>query len=360
MVELGRSNVRISRVVFGAMALSSFSRIAARREQTIRAAVDAGITSIDTAPLYDYGECENMLGRALVGFRDRVQILTKVGLRWDDPHGQVLYRFVDEFGRKQTVRRNSRPDSVRLEVERSLRRLRVDVLDLVQVHHPDPDTPIEDTMGALADLLRAGKLRAIGVSNYSAEQMQRAQAALGEIPLASNQVQYNLLQRWPEVEILPLARRERFGVLAYSPLAQGLLAGDVHQERMAADDGRRDDPRFHRSNLEQVMAATGRAIVPIARERGATVAQVALAWLLAQPGLTGVVVGASSIEQAQRNAAVMTLRLSLDEEAVIRQAFLTVSLDPHAGLDRGSRLRRRAARVARRVAERLRRSLRPR
>jgi len=357
MVELGRSGTRISRVVFGAMALSSFSRIAAQRAHIIRAAVEAGITSIDTAPLYDYGECESMLASALVGLRDRVQILTKVGLRWDDPHGQVLYRFHDALGRKQTVRRNSRPDSVRLEVERSLRRLRVDVLDLVQVHHPDPDTPIEETMGALADLMHAGKLRAIGVSNYSAEQMQRAQAALGEIPLASNQVQYNLLERWPEVDILPLARRERVGMLAYSPLAQGLLAGDVRHERMAADDGRRDDPRFHRSNVERIMSAIERAIVPITRDRDATVAQVALAWLLAQPGLTGVVVGASSIEQAQRNAAVMTFRLSPNEEAAIRQAFLPVSLDPYAGLDRRSRLRRRVARVARSVAERLRRAL---
>lgn len=356
-VTLGRSELQLSRVIFGAMALSSLSREARQREETIRQAVAAGITSIDTAPLYEYGRSEELVGRAIAGMRDRVQILTKVGLRWDDPHGQVLYRFRDESGREQAVRRNSRPESIRLEVERSLKRLGVDVLDLVQVHHPDPDTPIEDTMGTLAELQRAGKLRAIGVSNYDAAQMRRAQAALGAIPLASNQVHYNLLERWPEAEILPLARSEQIGVLAYSPLAQGLLSGDVRRERFAAGDGRRDSARFHPSNLARVSAATTQTLAPIARAHDATVAQIALAWLLAQPGLSAVVVGASTIEQAKLNAGAMALCLSRDEEAAIRQAFAAVSLDPNAGLDRVSRIQRRVQRKVERLVERVRRRL---
>lgn len=354
-VPLGRSGLRVSRVIFGAMALSSAGRDPAQRERTLRAAVDAGITSIDTAPLYDFGACEEGLGAALAGLRDRVQVLTKVGLRWDDPqaHGQVLFPFVDAAGRAQAVRRNSRPESVRLEVERSLQRLRVDVLDLVQVHHPDPDTPIEDTMGALVDLQRAGKLRAIGVSNYSAAQMARAQAALGDVPLASNQVHYNLLERWPEVEVLPAARAARIGVLAYSPLERGLLAGVVQRAAFAADDGRRHAPAFHPDNLARIAAASERSLVPVARAHGASVAQVALAWLLAQPGLSAVVVGASSAEQARLNAGAMAITLSAAEEAQIRAAFAAVKLDPSAGLDPWSRVRRKVERLATRVRRRL-------
>lgn len=353
---LGRSGLQVSRVVFGAMALSSAGRDPVARERTLHAAVDAGITSIDTAPLYDFGACEAQLGVALAGLRGRVQILTKVGLRWDDPqaHGQVLFPFTDADGRPQAVRRNSRPESVRLEVERSLQRLRVDVLDLVQVHHPDPDTPIEDTMGALAELRRAGKLRAIGVSNYSAAQMARAQAALGDgVPLASNQVHYSLLERWPEVEVLPAARAARIGVLAYSPLERGLLAGGVPRTRFAADDGRRDDPAFHPDNLARIAAATQQSLQPIAEAHGATVAQVALAWLLAQPGLAAVVAGASSAEQAALNARAMAIALSAAQEAQIRAAFAAVKLDPSAGLDAFSRARRKLERLVKRVRRRL-------
>ena len=350
---LGRSELRVSRVIFGAMALSPAGQDPQRRIGTIHAAIDAGITTIDTAPLYEFGRSEELLGRALAGLRERVQILTKVGLRWDDPHGQVLFRFRDAEGREQAVRRNSRPDSIRLEVERSLRRLGVDVLDLVQVHHPDPGTPIVDTMGALADLLHAGKLRAIGVSNYSAAQMREAQAALGAIPLASNQVQYSLLERWPEAEILPYAGEARIGVLAYSPLAQGLLAGGA--ERLAATDMRRHNPLFHQDNLARLSAAIEGTLAPVARAHDATVAQVALAFLLAQPGLTAVIAGASTIEQAQSNAAASTLALRDDELRAIRQTFNALRLDGHAGQGRAARAGMRVRRLAAGVWRKLKR-----
>lgn len=350
---LGRTELRVSRVIFGAMALSAQGQNAQRRIETIHAAIDAGSTTVDTAPLYEYGGSEELLGRALAGRRGQVQILTKVGLRWDDPFGQLLYRFRDAQGREQAVRRNSRPESIRLEVERSLRRLGVEVLDLVQVHHPDPDTPIADTMGALADLLHAGKLRAIGVSNYSAAQMGQAQRALGPIPLASNQVHYSLLERWPEAEVLPFARTALIGVLAYSPLAQGLLAGGMRVERLAATDMRRHDPRFHRDNLARLSAAIDGALAPVASARNVTVAQVALGFLLSQPGLTSVIVGASSVEQARRNAAAATLALRDDELESIRRAFSALRLDPNAGLGIVRRTRQRLRRIASGVVRRL-------
>jgi aryl-alcohol dehydrogenase-like predicted oxidoreductase len=328
------------------MALSAAGQDPQRRIGTIQAAIDAGSTTIDTAPLYGYGQAEELLGRALAGRRGRAQILTKVGLRWDDPRGQVLYRFRDAQGREQAVRRNSRPDSIRLEVERSLRRLGVEILDLVQVHHPDPGTPIADTMGALADLLRAGKLRAIGVSNYDAGQMRAAQAALGAIPLASNQIRYSLVERWPEVEVLPCAREAQIGVLAYSPLAQGLLSGGMRAEKLSAADSRRSNPLFHADNLARLSAAIERALVPVARAHQASVAQVALASLLSQPGLSAVVAGASSIEQAERNAAAAALQLHGDELNAIRKGFGSLRLDPYAGQAVATRLLRKGRRLA--------------
>jgi aryl-alcohol dehydrogenase-like predicted oxidoreductase len=191
------------------------------------------------------------------------------------------------------------------------------------------------------------------VSNYDPAQMRRAQAALGSIPLASNQVHYNLLERGPETGILPLARAEQIGVLAYSPLAQGALSGNARADRFAPDDGRRNDPPFHPKNLAQVAAAAEKSLIPIARAHDATVAQIALAWLLAQPGLCAVVVGASSVEQAKLNARAMTLSLSPAEQSQIRNAFAGVRIDHQAGLDPVSRVRRKVERVVARVRRRL-------
>lgn len=356
LAALGRSGVSVSRVIFGAMALSAASRDERRRIETIHAALDAGISAIDTAPLYDFGRAEEVLGRALAGRRDRVQILTKVGLRWDDPRGNVHFHFRDQAGREQSVRRNSRPDSIRLEVERSLGRLQVEVLDLVQVHQPDLTTPIADSMGALADLLRAGKLRAIGVSNYSAAQMREAQAALGDIPLASNQVHYSLLERWPEIDVLPLAREARMGILAYSPLEQGLLADRMRDAALPPEDGRRHHPLFHPHNHARIATAIDASLAPVAQARGVSVAQVALAWLLAQPGLSAVIAGASTVEQVRRNAAAAELALREDELRAIRAAFEALRLDRYAGQGIATRARG----LARRVASGIRRRLMPR
>jgi len=333
--ELGRSGLAVSRVIFGSMPLSAAAREPRGRIAVIQAAIDAGM-SIDTAPLYDYGEVEERVGQALAGRRARAQVLTKLGLRWDDPRGPVHYRFRDAAGREQAVRRNSRPDSLRLEVERSLKRLGVETLDLVQLHQPDPDTPVAETMGALAELRRAGKLRAIGVSNFSAAQLREAQAALGGLPLASNQLDYSLLQRGIEAEALPGARAAGIGVLAYSPLARGLLAGAARADTPAA-----------------VSVAIEAALRPVAAARGATLAQAALAWLLAQPGVTAVIAGASSVGQLERNAAAAALRLHDDELASIRRVFEGLRLDSYAGQGVATVVAAGARRLAGRIWRRL-------
>jgi aryl-alcohol dehydrogenase-like predicted oxidoreductase len=352
-IALGRTELTVSRIVFGSMNLGSRARDPERRIAVMRAAVEAGIDTIDTAPIYDIGQTEEQLGRAIAGMRDRVKLLTKVGFRWDDPHGREQFRFVDEHGQPQVMRLNSRPESVRLEVERSLRRLGVDVLDLVQVHRPDPDTPIADTMGALLDCKRAGKLRAIGVSNFSAAQMRDAQAGLGDEPLASNQVHYSLLERWPEAELLPAAVADRISVLAYSPLEEGLLSDSFRLSALAEHDGRRRSARFHPTNLARIAEAVAHGLAPVAHAHGASVPQVALAFLLAQPAMAAVIVGASSVQQVKSNAGAGDLVLAADELAAIRSAFTRVRFDASAGQGLVGRVRHNARRVARGLKRRL-------
>jgi methylglyoxal reductase len=300
----------------------------ASRLETLRAAIDAGTTTIDTAPLYGFGRSESLVGRAIARHRDRVKILTKVGLRWDSDHGDVLFAF-EQGGRTITVRKDSRPASVRRDVEASLVRLGVERIDLCQVHHPDPHTPIADTMQTLLELRREGKIAHIGVSNFSPEEIDAAQAALGDVALCSHQLELSPLRREAERQLLPLARRMQVGVLAYAPLMHGLLAGRASAtRRLAADDDRRWNPAFHPSNAARVNQAIRHAVLPIAARHDVTAAQVVLAWVLARPGVTAVVVGASSPQQARRNAAAASLRL--DELSIDRvtRAFEAVVLDP--------------------------------
>jgi aryl-alcohol dehydrogenase-like predicted oxidoreductase len=338
-VQLGRSPARVSRVIFGSMAIGSARHDRGRRIATIHAALDVGMTSIDTAPMYDLGSCEEAVGGAIRGRRDKVQLLSKVGLRWDDPQGRILFTTRDDHGRQVAVRKNSRPESIRLEVERSLGRLGCDVIDIVHVHMRDPLTPIEDTMGALKDLLREGKLRAIGVStNFGPREIAEAQRALGDVPLASLQLCYNLLERSCETELVPVAQDDSISILARSPLAMGLLTGKPGPwSTFDESDLRRNMPTFHRDNLRQISIAVQHGLAPIAAAHGMSVAAVALAWVLSRPGVSAVVVGASHPHQILANAEAVELELSGDEEKLIEAQFEALVLNPHAGLGFGRR-----------------------
>lgn len=333
-VPLGRSDVRISRVVLGCMWPERLSEPEIAR--IIHAACDAGVTSFDTAPLYAFHESERVLGRALQDRRQRVQISTKAGLRWDGEHGQILFEFRDAQGVRRAVRKDSRPAQLKAEVEASLARLGTDVIDLLQIHHPDVDTPLADALGALEELRRQGKIRAIGVSNVSPEQLDASFAALAPRALDALQCEYNLLQRWPERELLPRCRAHRTSVLAYSPLAKGVLAGRRRRrrdERLASDDSSYGQPIARRLIEPKVHAVFD----PLRARHAATAGQLALAWALAQPGLSAVVVGASSIEQALENARAAELALSPDEVRQVGEAF--------AGLGRRLHLLGRARRL---------------
>ena len=329
--RLGATDIEVPVLAFGAYAIGGWywgESDDAAAVDALRAAVDRGMNAVDTAPVYGLGHSEELVGRALRGRRDEVVLMTKVGMRWDDPRGPLAAEVTPPGGRRVPVRANLRPDSVRAEVEASLGRLGVEHVDLVQVHRPDPETPIADTMGALAELRAEGKLGAIGVSNYTVAQIEEARRALGDVPLASDQPPYGLLDRGIERDLLPYARATDLGILAYSPLAQGLLTGAVTAERVFPEtDGRSRGTRFLPGNRARVNALLREVVSPIAAARGATVAQVVLAWTIAQPGVTCALVGARDPGQVRENAAAAAVELSPEELARIGEPFAALELE---------------------------------
>lgn len=331
---LGSTRLELPAVTFGAWAIGGWYWGGSDDDEALaalRAGFEAGVLAVDTAPVYGFGHSEELVGKAIAG-RGDVAVLTKVGLRWDDPRGEHFFDTVDRAGQRLAVNRNLRPDSVRTEVERSLRRLGVERIDLVQAHWPDPTTPVAETMGALAELRAAGAVRAIGVSNFPPPLLEEAQAALGDVPLASDQARYSLVAREVECDVLPWTRSHGVGFLAYSPLEQGLLTGRVGPERrLAPDDGRSKRPTFRPENRRRVNELLARAVAPVADAHGATLAQTVLAWTAAQPGVTAVLAGARTAPQARENAAAGELRLGAEERDAIGLAFEGLELEPASG-----------------------------
>ena len=248
---------------------------------TIKSALDRGITLIDTAPAYGFGHAEELVGQALAeaGARDKVSIATKVGLDWNE--GKVF--------------RSASGARIRKEVEDSLRRLRTDVIDIYQVHWPDPKTPIEETAEAMLGLYRAGKIRAIGVSNFSVAQME---AFRGIAPLHTVQPPYNLFERDAETDILPHCRSNGIATLAYGPLCRGLLAGRITRDtRFTGDDIRRQDPKFQAPRLNQYIAAVEQLDRFAQENFGKRVIHLAMRWVLDRDGIGFALWGARRPDQ---------------------------------------------------------------
>ncbi len=345
MRRLGRSGLEVPEISFGAWTIGGWCWGGCEEEGAVRAiqeGIEAGMCAVDTAPMYGFGRSERIVGRAVRGRAEEVVLMTKAGLRWDDPAGEPFFETEGEDGRKVSVHRNARPESLRVEVDRSLERLGVERIDLLQIHWPDPTTPVAETMGGLLELRAEGKVREIGVSNYTVPMMVEAQAALGEVPLASDQPPYNLVRRGIERDVLPFAREREVGILAYSPLEQGLLTGEVPAGRtFSPGDERGRRGTFQPRSRAAVNDALERVVRPLAELRDATLAQVVLAWTAAQPGVTSVLAGARSPEQARENAAAGALELSTGELRTIGAIFAELRL----GEGLASRLRARLGRA---------------
>jgi aryl-alcohol dehydrogenase-like predicted oxidoreductase len=298
-IEIGTSGITASRIALGTWAIGGWmwggNTDLDESIYTIRSAVARGITLIDTAPVYGFGRSEEIVGMALSeGLRDRAIIATKVGLEW----------------RGGKVWRNSSPARIRREVEDSLRRLRTDYIDLYQVHWPDPLVPIQETAGALARLLKEGKIRAIGVSNYSPAQMDEFRKAA---PIHSVQPPYNLFEREAESGVLPYAAQHGIAVLCYGALCRGLLTGTITRAtQFKGDDLRRYDPKFQEPRFSQYLAAVA-SLDRYASERyHLGVLALAVRWVLDQ-GDTIALWGAR--RPAQLDPVEDTMGWEIDERA---------------------------------------------
>lgn len=274
---------------------------------TIHRALDQGINWIDTAPIYGVGHSEEVVGRALKGRRNRPFVFTKCGL-------------IGNKSGEGTVRNVLKADSIRKEVDESLRRLQIDVIDLYQMHWPDPEADIEEAWTAMAEAQASGKVRYIGVSNFTVEQLQRIQKIA---PVSSLQPPYALLRREIETDLLPFCAEHNIGVIVYSPMMSGLLAGTMTRERVAQfpeDDWRRRDGQYQEPQLSRNLALVER-LRDIGEQHGRSPAEVAIAWTLRAPMVTGAIVGARRPDQIDGLVGAADFRLSETELAAI-EAFM--------------------------------------
>lgn len=310
--KLGASGMEASAIGLGTWAIGGWLWGGAREADSIHAieaSIDAGVNLIDTAPAYGLGLSEQMVGKAIRGKRDQVILATKCGLVWHTAEGRHFFN-----QDSQPVHKYLGAASIRHEIEESLRRLGTDYIDLYQTHWQDQTTPIAETMGALLDLKREGKIRAIGVSNASLADLDEYRR-LG--PVDTDQEKYSMLDRAPEETRLPYLLRDGVAFLAFSPLSLGLLTGKIGADRQfPASDMRASHPRFtseSRARVNQMLAR----MEPLAQAHRANIAQLVLAWTMAQPGVTHVLAGARNAAQARANAAAGQLQLTADELAHI-------------------------------------------
>ncbi len=304
--KLGTQGLEASAVGLGCMGMSEFYGPTDQGESaaTIRHAVDLGINLIDTADMYGPYKNEELVGKAIRGMRNRVVIATKFGIvRGNDPS----FRGV-----------NGRPEYVKSSCDGSLRRLNVDHIDLYYQHRVDPDVPIEETVGAMAELVKAGKVRYLGLSEASAKTIRRAHRIH---PITALQSEYSLWTRDPENEILPTIRELGIGLVPYSPLGRGFLTGRFRKfEDLPPDDYRRNTPRFQGENFEKNIRLV-RKVEEIAKEKGATPAQVALAWVLSRGEGIVPIPGTTRQSHLDENVGALSLELSGKDLAGLEAAF---------------------------------------
>lgn len=311
--RLGNSDLDITPLGFGAWAIGGGDWAFAWGKQNdedsiaaIRETLDLGINWIDTAPVYGLGHSEEVVARALAGLPRKPLIFTKCGRIWDEQR---------QVGKRLTAA------SIRAECEASLRRLRVDRIDLYQIHWPEPDEDVEEGWAEVSRLKSEGKVRWIGVSNFSVSQLERARAIA---PVTSLQPPYSLLRREIEPEILPYCRRHGIGVLAYSPMASGLLTGVWTRERHAGlpeDDWRKHkNPLFQEPRFSQALGAV-ETLRRVAARHGTSPGAIALAWVLVNPAVTAAIVGARRAGQLPELVAAAELVLSAADIAEIEAAI---------------------------------------
>ena len=304
--QLGKSELSVSVIGLGTWPLAGIEWEPTDETEAIAAiqkAIDFGINLIDTAPFYGNGRSEEIVSKAIKACRQRVIIATKCGLR----------------RRRNNIVTDLKPKSIRKELENSLKRMGIDVIDLYQCHWPDPDTPIEDTMGEMLKMKAEGKIRYIGVSNFDTALLQRAQKAA---PIVSNQVPYSLLNREIEGELIPFCQEQGVGILAYGPLGGGILTGKYKEKPVfKTGDARSFFYTYYEEPYWSRVQMLLKDLEQVSKRYGKPISQVAINWVRQQPGISTVLVGARSPKQAEANATAGTWQLSAEDLASIKKAL---------------------------------------
>lgn len=330
MRNVSLDGLEVSRLGLGCMGMSAYYSGAGLDDnesiRTIHRALDLGITFIDTAEVYGPYTNEELVGRAIKGRRDEVVLATKFGLISHRGAGARV-----NPGGIQAL--DSSPENIRIAVEGSLKRLRTDYIDLYYQHRVDPATPIEETVGALRELVKEGKVRHIGLSEAAPETIRRAHKVH---PITALQTEYSLWTRDPEAEILPLARKLGIGFVAYSPLGRGFLTGQIRSaEQLDESDFRRKSPRFVEGNFEKNLRIVAE-MEAVAKEVGATPAQIALAWLLAQGKDIVPIPGTKRINRLEENARAADIKLTTAQHDALNKIPRPVG-DRYADMTRVNR-----------------------
>ncbi len=307
MRALGHSGIHVTPVAMGCWPIAGMTSIDvndADSLRTLQAALDAGVNFFDTAFGYGVdGESERLIAQAFQGKREQVVLATKCGMHWDANRQRVV---------------DGSPQRIRQQVDESLRRLATDRVELLYLHMPDPQVPVEESAAALGEILQAGKARAIGVSNFSIAQLEAFHRVC---PIAACQPHYNMLQREIEADIIPWCQQQQVAVVSYWPLMKGLLAGKLPRDHVFdPQDGRKKYPMFQGAEWEKNQDFVD-ALRSIATEADKTVAQVVVNWTCHRPGITSVLCGAKRAYQIEETAASMGWQLSDDQLARIEQAM---------------------------------------